>query len=379
MDAYDEIVKFDYTNIEEWKRFVENQILPLYNSISKVIKLREKLDDLLINDFPNLIRNNISIKKILLGGIDNNGNYKPNSLAGIYSEFIGVSINTKEWISLSKQPGIDAAEYIKCNFTDTPFLQVARYVKEITNKLLSLVGIKKDNIKKDEIEDIIENPEKVWDELSSIHKQLVSISANYSYHTFFTINTRCIPRYYLEQAYPKLRNKFEDVAEFLGLEPIFIPDVKEEEIKRNYTLWGHKENGFADLLYKLNNIIWKSLESENLRGKYYNKARKELNRIGYIFPNYIQITSDSNVIHEYRTMGPMLIEHIKILYYGRKPVVTTEKCAVSLLRLIDDLSPALFVLPEPQENWNNDYSYSRYTGGIKIKFENGELEVIGGI
>ena len=276
MKTYDEVVGFDYTNAEEWQSFVRNQILPLHKSISKVVKLRKSLEELLSNDLSDLIRNSTNIKQILLGGVDENGDYKPNSLARIYKEFLGVSINTKEWVSLSKQPGIDAAEYIKCNFTDTPFLQFVKDIKEIVDRLLYLAEIDEEEVKDDEIEDILENPEKIINELKDIYTRLVGISANYSYYTFFTINTRCIPRYYIEQAYPKLKYKFEKVAEFLGLEPKFIPDIKEGEIKRNYTLWGHKENEFADLLYRLNEIIWRHFSERSFDNPYFFREKLKL-------------------------------------------------------------------------------------------------------
>ena len=409
MKTYDEVVEFDYTNAEEWQSFVKNQILPLHKSISKVVKLRKSLEELLSNDLSDLIRNSTNIKQALLSGVDENGDYKPSSLARIYKEFLGVSINTKEWTSLSKQPGIDAAEYIKCNVTNTPFLQFIKDVKEIVDGLLSLVEIDEEEVKDDEIKDILENPEKIVNELKEIYTQVVGISANHSYYTFFTINTRGIPRYYIEQAYPKLEYKFEKVAEFLGLEPKFIPDINEEEIKRNYILWGHKENGFADFLYKLNGIIWEyfgkedfrklfgiiASDAENLRQKYYDKVKKSLDRIGWKLPDYIQTTSDSESTHEYKIIGPMLAEHTLSVYTrGGHPwddyrqdystqrprwLTRSKKCEISLLKLISDLSPALFILPEPKESQIGNYNYLSYSNGIKIEFKGDMIEVFGGI
>jgi len=53
---------------------------------------------------------------------------------------------------------------------------------------------------------------KIVNKLREIYTRLIGLSANHSYYTFFTINTRCIPRYYIEQAYPKLKDKFEEVV-----------------------------------------------------------------------------------------------------------------------------------------------------------------------
>ena len=352
MKTYDEVVGFDYTNAEEWRSFVKNQILPLHKSISKIVKLRKSLEELLSNNISDLIRNNTNIKQILLGGVDENGDYKPNSLARMYMEFLGVSINTKEWVSLSKQPGIDAAEYIKCNFADTSFLQFVKEIKEIIDRLFSLAEISEEEVKDDEIRDMLENPEKIVNELREIYTRLIDISANHSYYTFFTINTRCIPRYYIEQAYPKLKDKFEEVVEFLGLEPKFIPNVKEEEIKRNYTLWGHKENGFADLLYRLNRAVWNFWNKakniieaiakvRDLKEEYYERAEKMLTKIRWEFPVYLHIYKFPEEYRYFITSEGMITHYIEgSSRYGSGGRL--EK-PISWFQLLDVLSPAMFL------------------------------------
>jgi len=361
MKTYDEVVGFDYTNAEEWRSFIKNQILPLYESISKIVKLRESIEELLSDNLSDLIRNNSNIKQILLSGVDENGDYKPNSLARIYREFLGVSINTKEWVSLSKQPGIDAAEYIKCNFTDNPFLQFVKDIKEIIDRLLSLAEIGEKWIEKNEVKEILENPGKIVNELKDIYTRLISISANHCYFTFFTINTRCIPRYYIEQAYPKLKDKFDEIVEFLGLEPKFIPYVKEEEIKRKYTLWGHKENEFADLVYKLNGIIWEYFGKEefrevceliavfrDLKQEYLKKIDENLFRVDWRFPDYINPHmwggSGRPYWHrEYEIDGLWLGKCYEVPSWSKYSEREVEFEGKSLTELFNDISPALFL------------------------------------
>ncbi len=379
MKTYDDVVGFDYTNAEEWQNFVKNQILPTYKSVSKIIGLREKLEELFRNNLSDLIRNSTNIKQILLGGVDENGDYKSNSLARIYKEFLGVSINTKEWVSLSKQPGIDAAEYIKCNFTDTPFLQFVKDIKEIVDRLLYLAEIDEEEVKDDEIEDILENPGKIVNELKDIYTRLVGISANHSYYTFFTINTRCIPRYYIEQAYPKLKYKFEKVAEFLGLEPKFIPDIKEGEIKRNYTLWGHKENGFADLLYRLNEIIWRHFSERSfdnpyffreklkllygipdLKEKYTEKVERSLGSWkldNLTIPNEEPVNFHEWDVEYYLEVKNALIVRYYNTYSDRYYKKIDRRIELPLFEVMDKMAPALFVGLVNLEVKGNDLVY----------------------
>lgn len=175
---------------------------------------------------------------------------------------MGISINPKEWIAYCKQSGIDASDFIKYEFSDTVFLQFIKEIKGNTDKLLAIVEINVPEINDNEVREIIKNPEKIVEKLKVIYTSLIHISANYNYHTFLIINTRCIPRFYIEQAYPKLKINFEKVIELLSLEPKFTPNI-DEELKNYYTMWGHKVDGFADLVYKLNNTIWKYFSEEN--------------------------------------------------------------------------------------------------------------------
>ena len=362
MKTYDNVVGFDYTNKEEWSNFVKEQILPLSDSISKILKLKEYLEELINRDLPNLIKDNQRIKEILLGGVDESGEYKPNSSAKLYKETLGISINPKEWVAYSKQSGIDASEYIKCDFSDTTFLEFIRKTKEDINKLLAIIEINTPAINEEDVKEVIENPEKIIDELKTIYSSLISISANYNYHTFFTINTRCVPRFYIEQAYPKLKVNFEKVAELLDLEPRFIPEIKEEELKKDYTIWGHKELGFADILYKLNGTIGMYFRREGLRSvfklivsvtedlgqEYREKINDALKRINWKFPDHINPSvwggSGRPYWHcEYEIRDVWLSKCYEIPSWSRYSEQEVEFGGKSLLELFNDISPALFL------------------------------------
>jgi len=360
MKTYDDVIGFDYTSTEEWEDFVKRQILPLHKSISKIIKLREDIEQLLGNNHSDLIRDDTSIRQMLLGGVDTNGEYKPNSLAKIYKETLGISINPKVWVSLCRQSNIDAPEYIRCSFSDTIFLQFIRIVKEITDKFLYLVEVNSPEIDEDEIREILENPEMIMDDLA-IYTHLINISANHSYHTFFTLNTRCIPRYYIEQAYPKLKDKFEELVEFLSLEPKFIPDVKDEEIIKNYSLWGHKEDGFADLVYELNGVMYNYFKKEelinsiklistvdDLKQEFVEKMDRELNRVGWSFPDYINPSkwggSNKPKWHRaYEIKGVWLSKCYEVPSWANHSEREVEFDCKSLMELFNDISPALLL------------------------------------
>jgi len=106
------------------------------------------------------------------------------------------------------------------------------------------------------VDELLQDPNKLLDILKDLYKACVSFSANHNYYTFFAINTTNIHWKYLITAYSKLRENFGELKEFLGLEPIFVPDVESEDIKKSYTIWGHKIGGIAHNLYRMQVRLW---------------------------------------------------------------------------------------------------------------------------
>lgn len=255
MESYDEVVGFDYTDENEWKNWIREKFLPLHKQLSIILKLRESLENILKTNLKEAFSQRY-IQEILLGGITKEGEYTQNSLAKLYKDALGIYINPKEWVAYCRT-GLNPVENgIECKFEDTSFLVFITEIKELVEEVLSRIEIEPQDIEDKEIEEIMNSPEKILEIIKEIYKSIVSISANYDYHMFFVLNTRCIPRFFIEKAYPKLKENFEKVAEILELEEKFVPDINDEKVRREYTLIGHKENGFADTLFDVQHTIW---------------------------------------------------------------------------------------------------------------------------
>ncbi len=262
MKNYDNIIGFDYANIEEWKKFVKDEFLPLYNLILKLIKLRQYFKGLPNDNFLNLFRINKKIKEIFLGGLNQDEEYNPNSIANLYKEVLGISLNINEWIVYSKQKGIDSLDYVKIIFTKPKFLTFIKEIKNIMEKIFKIERIIPTEIFQEDIKKFLDNPIFLFNELKTMYSLIVNISATYNYHTFFLLNIYNIPRFYIEMAYPKLKDRFNELSKFFGIEQKY--DLKTHTHKIDYTIWGHKEKGFADLVFSLNNIIWNYLSKTEL-------------------------------------------------------------------------------------------------------------------
>ena len=364
MKNYDEIIGFNYVDENEWINWIREKLLPLYKQLSIILKLREYLENILKTNLREALSKQ-SIKEILLGGVTEEGEYSANSLAKLYKDALGISINPKEWIAYCKA-GLDPAENgIKCMFEDTFFLAFVSEIKKLVERILFRVGIEPQTIEDREIEEIVDFPEKLLEIIRELYKSIVSISANYDYHMFFILNTRCIPRFFIEKAYPKLKENFEKVSKILELEEKFVPNVSDEKIRINYTLIGHKENGLASILFELNEKIWEKIPRvrifenvgivlRDLKTEYYNNAKQALEKIGWEKPKYIWISDPPGTEHVKGKSGPWYyayyIEGIvinqcrekgwsKLGYYHEH----TWKCSFSFIQLMHDISPALFL------------------------------------
>lgn len=257
MKNYDTIIGFDYTNIDEWNKFVKDEFLPLYTSVLKLIKLRQYFKELPNENFSNIFRINQKIKEIFLGGVNQDGEYNPNSIAYLHKEVLGISLNLNEWYVYSKQKGIDVLDYLKIIFTKPIFLKFIKEIKNIMEKIFENQKIIVTEIFQEDIKKFLNNPILLVDELKTLFSLIVNISATYNYRTLFLLNIFTIPRFYIELAYPKLKNRFIELSKFYGIEQKYDLSMLSE--KKDYTIWGHKEKGFADLVFSLNDIVWNYL------------------------------------------------------------------------------------------------------------------------
>jgi len=373
MQSYDQIHGFEYWNIEAWKDLVKDHILPLYESTSKLLKLRDTILTIVGTNskitLTEVEKKRGDILPFLVGGIKEDGEYKDNSLAKLVRLSFGIYINPKEWTTLEKEEGIRAFDYTVVKSEDTPFLEFLKKLNKVSLHIIKLIGIEsKDTLEseiEEMIEEIIQKPEELLKIIGVLYTKCLEISANHNYYTFFALSTRTLPFKYMIAAYPRLQNNFNLLKEFLGLEKIFEPEV-EGKVKEDYTVWGHLKDGLCDSLYKLNSIIWEGFSNEivknvfsyvtvsfrNLKQEYTQKVQQKLEEMKWEFPTYIK-TSDRWYYrgdlrgvkwYEYIVSGPILIKEISHGYsHSGSYSYNENKCSISLLNLLDDLSPALFL------------------------------------
>jgi len=231
------------------------------------------------------------------------------------------------------------------------------------------VGLEIPDVSREEIEELLSNPEKFADVLREAYKLMAGVTANCDYHTFFVLSLYCIPKFYVREAYPKLKEKLEKVMEILELEEKFVPETDDSGLRDDLTLIGHRKGGFADLVRKLNEMLWEhfwhfgfygelpqvlksigvNVDSlRKLKDVYFGSVKNILEINGWKEVNYIQISD-----MPYRVGIYTYYRGYRYTYYVKGVIVThysregrsygKSECNVSLYQFFQDVSPALFL------------------------------------
>lgn len=374
---YDQIQGFEYWNIDAWKSFVSEHILPLHKSTSMLLKLREFISTQ-IGTNPRVTLGDMEKKRndilpFLLGGINQDGEYKDNSFARLVSLTLGIYINPKEWVTLEKEEGLNAFDYVNVKNEATSFLDFLKSLNEITLQITKLVGTESKDTSGNVAEEVIQKPEGLLEIIKAIYVKCLQASANHNYYTFFTLSTRTVTLKSMSEAYPRLKGDFESLRNFLGLEKTFEPRINDDVEKKAYSVFSHLKGGFSDSLYKLNQEIWEYFAKENkyfenerdksifkfisstardLKQEYIYMIQQKLEATQWKFPDYMK-TSDNSYYsgnikgvycHTYTISGPMLIKERSWGYsYSGNFNSSESDCSISFPKFLDDLAPALFL------------------------------------
>jgi len=344
MSSYEQIEGFEYWNKEAWKKFVNDYILPLYISSSKLLKLREEI--ILRTQGKKLSNLEDDLLKFLLGGINEEGDYENNSLALFTKNAFGIYTDPKQYVALEKE-GINSLEYVKVEVsTETEFVKFLKDTSSLSSQIVSKVGLETTEVK--EVEELIKEPDKILEVLRELYEKVLQVTANYNYYTFFTISTRNLPFFYLTKAYPKLKEKFDEMKEFLSFREIYKPETEVQKIKEECTVWGQEKGGLSYLIFTLNNLIWWNIRPnssllpifnfvsqsfKDLKKEYLKKVEEELKLMGWKLQEFFNYCYGCSVSFD--------VSGIVTRNWLNKELQRYE--GKSLLEVLNDFSPALFL------------------------------------
>ena len=296
----------NYADKAEWRRFVNEYIVPLRYSAEVIVNrreyLRRKIDELGVSGIVD------NFKMFFLGEV-----------------------------------------------SESPFIkfvsEVAMQTKKIEN-IASSKGIIEEHPTAVEHEegDFVRNPEEVIKLVENFYNNCAKVTPNYNEHSLFILTIRTITRSYLEAAYPEFRKRFEELRQFFGLEPLFTPKLEDSEMKQKYTIWHLPEGSFGGEIKKLYEIIWdynrklKEYLSQYFDGivdlkKEFFEMAKNSTPSSEILDSYYLISSRELSLG---VSNPFQINFRYELKGGYTGELLKIKRPVTLVEVLNEISPFLF-------------------------------------
>ncbi len=345
---YDTIPNFKYWDVEAWKEYIQKYIVPIYENTKYLLEIKDELSKYVRETLGAVNQTNKNLMPFFVGGIDENGNYKENSLARLIYLMFGIYVEPKEFANTIKELGEDGLGEIKIKskieeedefikFMEITFREerlkegwaFIKFLEKMNKYSLDIIEKLKIEVQTSiKVDDIIQNPDKILNILKELYKACVSFSASCNYYTFFIVSSYGIHWRYLVSAYPKLNEHFEEIKEFLGFYPMFVPNVNSEALKKDYTIWSYEKGSIGDNLFNIQIDLWHFFEKyevyevfkyivekpENLKEKYKELVKKSIG------DEFEEITIE-NVKINLKDVYLLIIDETYIVKWPRKEIV----------------------------------------------------------
>ena len=352
---YDRLEGFiDYTNVDSWKEYIKSYVIPLWRN---TLILKEFYENLR-SEFHDVLLSDVAEKDLplLLGGIDPRKEevYRKNSLAKFYSKFFGLKLSDlQSWVLGGGNVGIP----LKVIVEETAFTRLVNDVFKWLDRAVhyqTLVDFTEPEV---EYQQLKKDPYKLLKLIRDFYQQILGITVNYNYYTFFLWSIKQIPYKFMKAAYPRIDQILEFLEDEFGLTKFnWNPPFSEDSpLYREYTIW-----------------CWPEYNTKSERGGYcgpdYSQGRSfggsicVLNEIiwSYTSRSYSSLTRElKDIISSYFTMFPNLEEdyvsrvkgrvigklYPRIYYRGISAAEDQSKVGetnLTIMQMLDEVSPYLF-------------------------------------
>ena len=343
MRNYDELNGFiEYTNKEEWKNYIQQYVIPLWGDAWLLKEYWEELK----NEFDSLPFDEVKEedKPLLLGGIVQGKEeiYTKNSLAKFYTKFFGLKLkDIQPWI-LQSQTG-EALTEISVEVVETEFI---KFVKEVFNLLD--YGLMHQQIitnyqePEHNYEELKRNPNKVKNLITNFYQDLLNISLNYNYGTFFLCSINQITYRYMKAAYPRIDEVLDFLINEFGLTELDWNNPIKPNTKtyKEYTIYcfpeynpNNKGKSFSGAICTLNEMIWREFS--------YSSEIK--NTLGMLFGNIPNLKEEFRE----RIKSRLPERYYSWIYFkgisaSERSYADAEAGSKTIMDMLDENSPFLF-------------------------------------
>jgi len=381
-------VNFSYTNEEKWHDYFR-QIQRFVEEAKTLQEFRQELirkcDGMPFDE----LQEQFDCSQVLLGGVNENGEYRERSLAKLYKELLGLQFENLTDVIEKQRQNISPSTTVIVEETPfiTDFLSLAVPKAETALQLAhrnDLFDEPKIDVEYD-FQDLLSNQESFSQLLTGFINHMQEFLPNYDRRALFIWTLDNVPNRYLSTAYPD----FEDAGlkkwlnDIFGLEPVFVPDIKEsgstaDQRKEQYTVYAYRDESLGDTLTTLYQLIWFRIDGDvrdsielvfpempDFKQEFLNEADRALDQIDATTPRRTtfelsEIDEDLSIVgndENYSgkrgntTQAEYHISGVTIDSYDYTGYTTSKnyrshsgECDLSLLHVPDDLAPGLFLL-----------------------------------
>jgi hypothetical protein len=358
-----------YWEEECWRKYFIDILGQLYRTSSTILAIKEYLSEKLNKPLHEILADN-ALFKILLGGLKEDGCLSEDGLAVFCNKFFGTKIDKfDEFIGRLKAgiPIQKACTGLSGMIEPTPFLNT---VDKVVSSLKTISGLfEEKGLMKLKIEETkishIDDPREVCEKVRDFIQACLNVLPHYNPQTFFITSLYRITRKYMKLAYPKLSNEetFNYIKKLLGLSEIIIPEVPDENIKNEYTLWGFDKGSVGyEITINLVNAIFDIMDLDFVQ-KFFNiKSERKiyLERALNAWHKTLQPSIWSDIMKELyyiASYGSSLVGIYRLDYSTKYPGFAIEGYlkpdginlkhdsgkTILLTRFLDYVSPQLFL------------------------------------
>jgi hypothetical protein len=197
-------VRISYWDRGSWIEYLRNDVLQLYGSALTILNLwrdlRESVHGKLLSDAVKE-RGIPTLELIFVAGTSPPDNYGDNSLALIYKELLGASINLREYYFLKR---FNREPRTKCNVERTILVDYIDHISALLERVLTqannlgMIGGRDIQAvieaSKNDAKEILEKPETFPEKLVDFLNRALRITIAYNEHTRFIWYLRKIPK-----------------------------------------------------------------------------------------------------------------------------------------------------------------------------------------
>jgi len=178
----------------------------------------------------------------VLGGVDTTGSYKEASLAKVFNELFGFSVDTKAYCALKATSAADAEANTQLQFQRNLFSSFLGTVRRLSETALVAWEATHEVAARQSVnaKELFQNPMRAVEDARSLLRTLMEVSVGLDEGTTILWETRRITWRYLVATVPEARKP--EVMEFfekqLGISRLWSPESNPDG---EYTIWGYPD------------------------------------------------------------------------------------------------------------------------------------------